>query len=93
MGSLDMSVHLKSPYVFVDTLESFFGESGATVDIIASALGDYIRFNYQDYVGSFTDACNVRDILESSYGLNLPPIDAIQWVKYVNHNANYLGES
>ena len=84
---------ITSTYVFVDTLESFLGESGAHSDIIASALGDYIRFNYQDYIGSFTDACNVRDILESSYGLNLPPIDAIQWVQYVNHNASYLGES
>jgi len=88
-----MSHKIKSPYCFVDTLESFLGESGATVDIIASALGDYIRFNYQDYVGSYTDACHVRDILESSYDLNLPPLDAIQWVQYVNHNANYLGES
>ena len=88
-----MSHKVKSHYVFVDTLVSFLGESVAYTDIIASALGDYIRFNYQDYVGSFTDACNVRDILESSYDLNLPPLDAIEWVKYVNHNANYLGES
>ena len=84
---------ITSPRVFIDTLESFYEEYGAYTDIIASALGDYIRFNYQDYVGSFTDACNVRDILESSYDLNLPPLDAIQWVKYVNHNASYLGES
>jgi len=88
-----MSHKIKSPYVFVDTLESFLGESGAHTDIIASALGDYIRFNYQDYVGSFTDACNVRDILESCYDLNLPPLDAIQWSQYVTHNASYLGES
>ncbi len=84
---------ITSTYVFVDTLESFFGESGATSDTIACALGDYIRFNYQDYVGCFTDACNVRDILNSCYDLNLPPLDAIQWSQYVNHNANYLGES
>ena len=88
-----MSHKITSPYVFVDTLQSFFGESGAHTDIIASALGDYIRFNYQDYVGSFTDACNVRDILNQSYDLNLPPIDAIQWNLYVNHNANYLESS
>ena len=88
-----MSHKITSPYVFVDTLESFYEEYGAYTDIIASALGDYIRFNYQDYVGSFTDACNVRDILESSYDLNLPPLDAIKWVQYVNHNSNYLGES
>ncbi len=84
---------ITSPYVFVDTLHSFFEESGATSDTIASALGDYIRFNYQDYVGGFTDACNVRDILNSCYDLNLPPLDAIQWSQYVNHNASYLGES
>jgi len=83
---------ITSTYVFVDTLESFFGESGATSETIACALGDYIRFNYQDYVGSYTDACHVRDILESSYTLNLPPLDAIKWAQYVNHNASYLGE-
>ena len=88
-----MSHKIISPYVFVDTLESFLGESGATSETIACALGDYIRFNYQDYVGSFTDACNVRDILNSCYDLNLPPLDAIQWSQYVNHNASYLGES
>ena len=87
-----MSHKITSPYVFVDTLESFFGESGATSETIACALGDYIRFNYQDYVGSYTDACHVRDILESSYTLNLPPLDAIKWAQYVNHNASYLGE-
>jgi hypothetical protein len=84
---------ITSPYVFVDTLHSFFGESGAYTDIIASALGDYISRDYQDYVGSYTDACHVRDILNSCYELNLPPLDAIEWNLYVNHNANYLGES
>ena len=88
-----MSHKITSPYVFVDTLESFFGESGATSDTIACALGDYIRFNYQDYVGCFTDACNVRDILNTCYDLNLPPLDAIKWSQYVTHNASYLGES
>jgi hypothetical protein len=81
---------ITSPLVFVDTLESFFGESGAYTDIIASALGDYIRTDWRDYVGSYSDACNVRDILNQSYDLNLPPLDAIKWVQYVNHNANYL---
>lgn len=84
---------ITSPRVFIDTLESFYEEYGAYTDIIASALGDYIRFNYQDYVGSFTDACGVRDILNQSYDLNLPPLDAIKWVQYVNYNSSYLGES
>jgi len=88
-----MKHRITSPLVFVDTLESFFGESGATSNIIASALGDYIAKNYQDYVGSFTDACNVRVILCLSYDLDLPPLDAIEWNIYVNHNASYLGES
>ena len=91
--SLDMLHKITSPRVFIDTLESFFEEYGAYTDIIASALGDYIRFNYQDYVGSYTDACHVRDILESSYDLNLPEINVGQWSLYVYHNANYLGES
>lgn len=84
---------ITSPYVFVDTLHSFFEKHSVTSETIACALGDYIRFNYQDYVGSFTDACNVRDILNSCYDLNLPPLDAIQWSQYVTHNASYLGES
>ena len=84
---------ITSPYVFVDTLHSFFEESGATSGIIGIALGNYIKTSWQDYTGSFTDACEVRVILEESYGLNLPPLDAIQWSQYVNHNASYLGES
>ena len=84
---------ITSPHVFVDTLHSFFEGHNAYADIIASALGDYIARNYQDYVGSFTDACHVRDILNSCYDLNLPPLDAIQWSQYVTHNASYLGES
>jgi len=79
-----------SPRVFVDTLESFFDEHGGHQRIIASAFAQYIHNNWQDYVGSFTDACNVRDILNISYHLNLPPIDAIQWVQYLNHNSSYL---
>ena len=84
---------ITSPYVFVDTLHSFFEESGVTSGIIGIALGNYIKTSWQDYTGSFTDACEVRVILEESYGLNLPPLDAIKWVQYVNHNASYLGES
>lgn len=84
---------ITSPLVFIDTLESFFGESGATTNLIASALGDYIKTDWRDYVGSYSDACNVRVILCLSYDLDLPPLDAIQWNLYVNHNANYLGES
>lgn len=88
-----MKHKITSPLVFVDTLESFFGESGATSGIIGIALGNYIKTSWQDYTGSFTDACEVRVILEESYSLNLPPLDAIQWVQYVNHNANYFEES
>ena len=84
---------ITSPLVFIDTLESFFGESGATSNIIASALGDYMKTDWRDYVGSYSDACNVRVILCLSYDLDLPPLDAIQWSQYVNHNASYLGES
>ena len=84
---------ITSPLVFIDTLESFFGESGDTTNLIASALGDYIKTDWRDYVGSYSDACNVRVILCLSYDLDLPPLDAIQWNLYVNHNANYLGES
>jgi len=80
---------ITSPLVFVDTLESFFGESGATSNIIASALGDYIKTDWRDYSGSYSDACNVRVILCLSYDLDLPPLDAIEWNLYVNHNANY----
>ena len=85
-----MKHKITSPLVFVDTLESFFGESGATSDIIASALGDYMKTDWRDYVGSYSDACNVRVILCLSYDLDLPQLDAIQWNLYVNHNANYL---
>ena len=81
---------ITSPLVFVDTLESFFGESGATSDIIASAFADYIKTDWRDYAGSYSDACNVRVILCLYYDLDLPPLDAIQWNLYVNHNANYL---
>lgn len=81
---------ITSPLVFIDTLESFFGESGATTNLIASALGDYMKTDWRDYVGSYSDACNVRVILCLSYDLDLPPLDAIEWNLYVNHNANYL---
>ena len=82
-----------SPRVFIDTCESFFDEHGGHQRLIASAFAQYIHTNWDEYVGSFTDACNVRDILNISYDLNLPPLDAIKWVQYVNHNASYLGES
>jgi len=85
-----MRYKITSPLVFIDTLESFFGESGATTNLIASALGDYMKTDWRDYVGSYSDACNVRVILCLSYNLDLPPLDAIQWNLYVNHNANYL---
>jgi hypothetical protein len=79
-----------SPRVFIDTLESFFDEHGGHQRLIASAFAQYIHNNWFDYVGSYSDACNVRDILNISYDLNLPPIDAIQWSMYLNHNASYL---
>ena len=82
-----------STRVFIDTCESFFDEHGGHQRLIASAFAQYIHTNWDEYVGSFTDACNVRDILNISYDLNLPPIDAIQWVQYLNHNSSYLGES
>ena len=88
-----MRYKITSPRVFIDTLESFFDEHGGHQRVIASAFAQYIHTNWQDYVGSFTDACNVRDILNSCYDLNLPPLDAIQWSQYVTHNASYLGES
>ena len=84
---------ITSPRVFIDTLHSFYEEYGACTDIIASALGDYIKTDWRDYVGSYSDACGVRDILNNCYDLNLPPLDAIQWSQYVNHNSSYLGES
>ena len=84
---------ITSPRVFIDTLESFFEFYGCDQRIISSAFADYIKTDWQDYVGSFTDACNVRDILNQAYDLNLPPLDAIKWVQYVTHNSNYLGES
>ena len=82
-----------SPRVFIDTCESFFDEHGGHQRLIASAFAQYIHTNWDEYVGSFTDACNVRDILNQSYDLNLPPIDAIKWVQYVHYNSNYLGDS
>jgi hypothetical protein len=84
---------ITSPRVFIDTLESFYEEYGAYTDIIASALGDYMKTDWRDYVGSYSDACNVRVILCLSYNLDLPPLDAIEWNVYVNHNSSYLGES
>ena len=72
-----------SPRVFVDVLESFFYEYGGHQSIVASAFADYIRTDWFDYVGSYTDACYIRDILNNCYDLKLPPIDAIQWVQYV----------
>ena len=88
-----MKHKITSPRVFIDTLESFYEEYGAYTDIIASALGDYIKTDWRDYVGSYSDACNVRDILNTCYDLNLPEINVGQWSLYVYHNANYLGES
>ena len=85
-----MKHKITSPLVFIDTLESFFE---CDQRIIVSAFADYIKTDWRDYSGSYSDACNVRDILESCYDLNLPTLDAIQWVQYVNHNASYLGES
>jgi hypothetical protein len=80
-----------SPRVFIDTLESFFDEHGGHQRLIASAFAQYILTNWDEYTGSFTDACNVRDILNQSYDLNLPPIDAIQWNLYIiYHTTNYL---
>ncbi len=84
---------ITSPRVFIDTLESFFDEHGGYQRVIVSAFAQYIHTNWDEYTGSYTDACGVRDILNNCYDLNLPPLDAIQWVQYVNHNANYLGES
>ena len=82
-----------SPRVFIDTCESFFDEHGGHQRLIASAFAQYIHTNWDEYTGSFTDACNVRDILNNCYDLNLPPIDAIKWVQYVHYNSNYLGDS
>jgi len=79
-----------SPRVFIDTCESFFEEFGGHQRVIASAFAQYIHTNWDEYTGSYTDACGVRDILNNCYDLNLPPLDAIQWVQYVNHNSNYL---
>jgi len=88
-----MRYKITSPRVFIDTLESFFDEHGGYKSYIVNAFSDYMKTDYEDYVGSFTDACNIRDILNDYYDLNLPPLDAIQWSQYVNHNASYLGES
>ena len=79
-----------SPRVFIDTCESFFEEFGGHQRVIASAFAQYIHTNWDEYTGSYTDACGVRDILNNCYDLNLPPLDAIQWDQYVNHNSNYL---
>jgi hypothetical protein len=88
-----MKHKITSPRVFIDTLESFFDEHGGHQRVIASAFAQYIHNNWQDYVGSYSDACNVRDILNDSYNLNLPEINVGQWSLYVYHNASYLGES
>ena len=77
-----------SPRVFIDTLESFFDEHGGHQRVIASAFAQYIHTNWDEYTGSFTDACGVRDILNTCYDLNLPPIDPIKWVQYVHYNSN-----
>ena len=78
---------ITSPLVFIDTLESFFGESGATTNLIASALGDYIKTDWRDYVGSYSDACGVRDILNDCYDLSIPEINVGQWSQYVWYNS------
>ena len=88
-----MRYKITSPLVFIDTLESFFSESNVDKKLIVSAFADYIKTDWRDYVGSYSDACNVRVILCLSYDLDLPPLDAIEWNLYVNHNSNYLGES
>ena len=86
-----MKHKITSPLVFVDTLESFF--SGVDKKLIVSAFAEYIYRQHEDYTGSFTDAVTVREILIELYKVRVPFIDAIQWVQYVNHNSNYLGES
>ena len=85
-----MKHKITSPLVFIDTLQSFFD---CDQRIIVSAFADYIKTDWRDYSGSYSDACNVRVILCLSYDLDLPQLDAIQWNLYVNHNSNYLGES
>ena len=81
-----MKHKITSPLVFIDTLESFFE---CDQRIIVSAFADYIKTDWRDYSGSYSDACNVRVILCLFYDLDLPPLDAIEWNLYVNHNANY----
>ena len=76
-----------SPRVFIDTLESFFE---CDQRIIVSAFADYIKTDWQDYVGSFTDACNVRDILNQSYDLSIPEINVGQWSLYVHYNSTRM---
>ena len=88
-----MPYKITSPLVFIDTLESFFGESGVDKKLIVSAFAEYIYRQHEDYTGSFTDAITVREILIELYKVRVPFIDAIQWNLYVNHNANYFKES
>ena len=88
-----MPYKITSPLVFIDTLESFFGESGVDKKLIVSAFAEYIYRQHEDYTGSFTDAVTVREILIELYKVRVPFIDAIQWNLYVNHNANYFEES
>ena len=84
-----MKHRITSPLVFIDTLESFFGESNVDKKLIVSAFAEYIYRQHEDYTGSFTDAVTVREILIELYKVRVPFIDAIEWNLYVNHNANY----
>ena len=77
-----------SPRVFIDTCESFFEEFGGHQRLIASAFAQYIHTNWDEYVGSFTDACGVRDILNNCYDLSIPEINVGQWSLYVHYNSN-----
>ena len=79
---------ITSPRVFIDTCESFFEEFGGHQRVIASAFAQYIHTNWQDYVGSYTDACGVRDILNNCYDLSIPEINVGQWSLYVHYNSN-----
>ena len=77
-----------SPRVFIDTCESFFEEFGGHQRVIASAFAQYIHTNWDEYVGSYTDACGVRDILNTCYDLSIPEINVGQWSLYVHYNSN-----
>ena len=79
-----------SPRVFIDTCESFFEEFGGHQRLIASAFAQYIHTNWQDYVGSYSDACGVRDILNQSYDLSIPEINVGQWSLYVHYNSTRM---